>query len=74
MGEVFPDGVGGLYVDGRDPVEVARAILRLLDSPSLRQRFGRSGRAHVGRAFPAQAQADRYLELFTSLCTARVAA
>lgn len=74
MAEVFPHGVAGYYVDRRDPVEVARAILRLLDDDDLRRRMGAAGRRYVCAAYPVQAQADRYLELFTALCTARAAA
>lgn len=74
MAEVFHDGVGGFYVDHRDPIDVAQALLTLLGDKPLRQRLGRSGRQHVCAAFPMQRQADRYLELFTSLCTARLAA
>ena len=74
MAELFGHGTGGLLVDGRDPVKVAQGILPLLDDDGLRRRLGRSGREHVRRAFPLQAQADRYLELFSSIRAARAAA
>lgn len=73
MAEVFVDGDAGLYVD-HDAGAIAAAITTLLDDPARRRRMGRAGRRHVLRHFPAQAQAERYLSLFTALCTARVAA
>jgi glycosyltransferase involved in cell wall biosynthesis len=73
MAEVFPDGEGGVYVD-REATDIAQCLLRLIDDDALRLRMGCAGRNHVVARFPLQAQADRYLELFTSLCTARVAA
>ena len=74
LAEVLGHGTGGLLVDGRDPVEVARGILRLLGDDGLRLRLGRMGREHIRRAFPLQAQTDRYLELFSSIRAARAAA
>ena len=65
MAEVFGHGTGSLLVEDRDPVKVGRGILRLLDD---------DGREHVRRAFPLQAQTDRYLELFSSIRAARAAA
>ena len=56
------------------PADIAQCLLTLLNDDDLRHRMGRAGREHVVSRFPLQAQADRYLELFTSLCTARVAA
>ncbi|MBQ37493.1 MAG: hypothetical protein CME04_13990 [Gemmatimonadaceae bacterium] len=73
MAEGFDDGEGGVYVE-RDATDIAQCLLTLLNDDDLRHRMGRAGREHVVSRFPLQAQADRYLELFTSLCTARVAA
>ena len=73
MAEVFVDGEGGVYVE-RDVTDIAQCLLTLLGDRALRLRMGRAGRAHVVEQFPLQRQADRYLSLFDSLCTARVAA
>ena len=73
MAEVFEDGVGGFFVE-RDAVVLAQVLLTLLGDADLRRRLGRRGRRHVQARFPVQAQADRYVELFTSVCTARAAA
>lgn len=73
MAEVFPGGEGGVYVE-REATDIAQCLLTLINDDALRLRMGCAGRSHVVARFPLQAQADRYLELFTSLCTARVAA
>jgi glycosyltransferase involved in cell wall biosynthesis len=73
MTEIFPDGKAGVYVD-RDATDIAQCLLTLLGDNALRRRLGRAGRAHIVASFPLQAQADHYLSLFTSLCTARIAA
>ncbi len=73
MSEVFADGEGGVYVE-RDAGDIAQCLLTLLGDDALRLRMGRSGRQHVMSHFPLQAQADRYLALFSALCTARIAA
>lgn len=72
--EIFAHGTGGLFADRESPVEVARCILSLLDQEERLQRLGQIGREHVCAALSLRSQADRYLELFTSLCTARAAA
>lgn len=74
MAEVFSDGVGGVFVDSREPADIAQCLLTLLGDEHLRRRMGATGRRHVQRAFPVQRQADRYLELMHSLCSCRRAA
>ena len=49
--EVVVDGVTGLLVPPRDPDALARAIVRLLRDPQLRQDMGRAGRERVERHF-----------------------
>ncbi len=74
MAEVFPDGTGGVFVDSREPADVAQCLLTLLGDEHLRRRMGARGRRHIQRAFPVQQQSDRYLELMQSLCACRRAA
>ncbi|MBT3343553.1 MAG: glycosyltransferase family 4 protein [Gemmatimonadetes bacterium] len=74
MAEVFTDGAGGVFVDSREPTDIAQCLLTLLGDEHLRRRLGATGRRHVQRAFPVQQQADRYLELLHSLCACRRAA
>ena len=73
MSEVFVDGEGGVYVE-RDAGDIAQCLLTLLGDNALRLRMGQTGRQHVVANFPVQAQADRYLALFSALCKSRVAA
>jgi glycosyltransferase involved in cell wall biosynthesis len=73
LSEVFVDGDGGVYVE-RDAGDIAQCLLTLLGDGALRLRMGQIGRQHVAANFPLQAQADRYLALFSALCTSRVAA
>jgi len=73
MSEVFVDGEGGVYVE-RDAGDIAQCLLTLLGDSALRLRMGQTGRQHVAANFPLQTQADRYLALFSALCTSRVAA
>jgi glycosyltransferase involved in cell wall biosynthesis len=74
MAEVFADGAGGVFVDSREPADIAQCLLTLIGDDHLRRRMGATGRRHVQRAFPVQQQADRYLELLQSLNTCRRAA
>lgn len=73
MREIFVDGEAGVYVD-HCATDIAQCLLTLLGDPDLCQRMGRRGRWHVTRQFPLQAQSDRYLSLFQSLLTSRMAA
>ncbi|MCJ7507211.1 MAG: glycosyltransferase family 1 protein, partial [candidate division Zixibacteria bacterium] len=41
--ELVEDGVNGVLVPPADPVALAGAIERLLDSPFLRKQYGRAG-------------------------------
>lgn len=60
------EGETGLLVDGREPAEIAAAVLRLLRDPELAARMGQNGLAHSRRnSWPAQAQ--RFLTLCEEL-------
>jgi glycosyltransferase involved in cell wall biosynthesis len=49
--EIVVEGETGLLVPPRDPVAMADAMLRLLESPPLAEAFGRAGRARVEAHF-----------------------
>jgi glycosyltransferase involved in cell wall biosynthesis len=49
--DVVEDGVNGFLVPVRDPAALARAILRLLTEPGLRQSFGRRSRERAVAGF-----------------------
>jgi glycosyltransferase involved in cell wall biosynthesis len=49
--EIVQNGVNGILVPVRDPVAVADALVRLIDNPEIRHRFGRKGRSLVENEF-----------------------
>ena len=49
--DAVADGETGLLVDGSSPAEIARAVTRLLQNPTLARRMGAAGRARVVREF-----------------------
>ena len=65
--EVVADGVTGLLVPMRNPVELARAIRRVIEEPGLAQRLGEAGRARVESEFRAATMIERFAELYERL-------
>jgi glycosyltransferase involved in cell wall biosynthesis len=49
--DVVEDGVNGFLTPGRDPAALTRAILRLLEQPELRRRFGQVSRRRAVERF-----------------------
>jgi glycosyltransferase involved in cell wall biosynthesis len=49
--EVIEDGVTGLLVPPDDPDALAAALVRLIDDPALRLRFGQAAKARVQALF-----------------------
>lgn len=62
---VIDDGVNGLLVPPRDPDRLAKAILRLLGDPDLRQRMGAAGRAKTLSDFTWDKSTDRIERVYT---------
>ena len=48
--DAIADGQTGLLVDGSDPMDIARAVIRVLTDSDLADRFGRAGRDRVCRS------------------------
>jgi glycosyltransferase involved in cell wall biosynthesis len=65
--EVVEDGVNGLLVPPGDAAALARRILDLADSDSLRAGMSRAGRQVVQTRFTFEEQARQYQELFEEL-------
>jgi glycosyltransferase involved in cell wall biosynthesis len=65
--EVVADGVTGLLVPMRNPVELARAIRRVIEEPGLANRLGEAGRARVEAEFRASTMIERFAELYERL-------
>ena len=61
----------GVLVPARNAVDLAAAIERLYQSPSLRTRLAANARALVAREFAASAMAAQYAALYESLVSAR---
>ncbi len=57
--ELIEDGVTGLLVAPRDPVALARGLVRLIADPELRGRLAAAGCARVTRDFTLDTGADR---------------
>jgi len=65
--EAIEDGVTGLLVPPRDPVALAQAICRLLDSPELASRFGQAGRERVIERFSLERMVKETESLYLDL-------
>ncbi len=62
VAEIVEDGVNGTLVPPRDAGALAKAIEELLDSPSLREEYGRAGRLKAEREYDDREVARRYVE------------
>jgi ribosomal protein S18 acetylase RimI-like enzyme len=65
--EVVREGIEGLLVPPRDPGRLAEAILRLVEEPSLRDKFGGAARARAVERFDERQVADRVVGAYRSL-------
>jgi glycosyltransferase involved in cell wall biosynthesis len=61
--ELVVDGATGFLVPPGDPVALSVAIGRLLDDPTLRERFGAEGRSRAEKCFGRRGFVDAHLEL-----------
>ncbi len=64
MGEAITDGVEGFVVPTRDPEAMAEAIIKLIDTPSLRVRMGQAGRARVLKQFTLERQSQEFIDMY----------
>ena len=65
--EVVSHGQNGFLVPSRQAVPVADALLRLIDDPALRMRFGEESRRRALREFDEQRVIDRVLAVYRDL-------
>ncbi len=68
--EAVLHGINGFHA--RDDAEWEARLEQLIESPSLRERFGAAGRAHVERRYAMLTYQTRYVALATRLGAARV--
>jgi glycosyltransferase involved in cell wall biosynthesis len=62
--EIVADGVTGLLVPPGDPTALAAALIRLLDDPGLRRRFGDQARIRCEQRFSMDAHVDAVLDQY----------
>ena len=65
--EVVADGESGILFERENHAELARAIVRLLDDPSLATRLGETGRRLAGERFNWTQHLDTFAELYRRL-------
>ncbi|MGB5874844.1 MAG: glycosyltransferase family 4 protein [Bacteroidota bacterium] len=65
--DIVVDGVTGLYVEPGRGEQLARAISRLLDDPSLRERMGNAGRERAVRLFDRHAHLGEIEVIYNDL-------
>lgn len=65
--EAIVDGEHGLLVPAGDPRALADALIRLLDDPELRARFGQAARRRVEARFRVEDMVTRHAELYQGL-------
>lgn len=67
--ELVIDGETGILVEPDDPQELAKAIQKIIENPTLAQRMGKAGRKRVERAFSLDKQAQLMKEEFDKVLT-----
>ncbi len=65
--EVVADGVTGLLVPLRDPVNLTRALRRVIEEDGLARRLGEAGRARVEAEFGVGLMIERFAALYEQL-------
>ncbi len=68
--DIVVEGETGLYVHPRAPEELAGALIRLIDDPPLRRRFGEAGRRRVLELFDRRGQIDRLEGIYAGVLAA----
>ena len=62
--EVVEDGVNGLLVPVKDAKALAKAMIRLIEDPALRERMGKAGRAKVEQQFEERSVIKTVMESY----------
>ena len=63
--EVVQEGVNGLLVPVKDAPALARAMVRMLSDPAMRERMGKAGREKMEREFDEHIVLDKILKAYT---------
>jgi glycosyltransferase involved in cell wall biosynthesis len=62
--EVVEDGVNGLLVPVKDAEALARAMVRLIERPAMRERMGKAGREKVELEFDERIVLEKTLQVY----------
>jgi glycosyltransferase involved in cell wall biosynthesis len=65
--DIVVDGVTGIYVNPRNSAELASALSKLVDDPSLREHYGKAGRKRVLELFDQSKQISKIEQIYTDL-------
>ncbi len=68
--DIVVEEENGLYVHPRAPAELAGALIRLIDVPPLRKRYGEAGRRRVLERFDRRGQIDRLEGIYAGILAA----
>jgi glycosyltransferase involved in cell wall biosynthesis len=71
--EVVSDSATGLLAPAGDPAALAEQVLRLAETPELRQRLGEAGRQRARERFSEDRMLDDYQRLYRTMLTPRAA-
>ena len=69
--ELIEDQSTGLLIPPQNPIALANALRRLLDTPGLAQALGQAGQAHTKEYFDVRAMAQANEVLYYELLTQR---
>ncbi|HPT40402.1 MAG TPA: glycosyltransferase, partial [Candidatus Paceibacterota bacterium] len=67
--EIVEDGVNGFLVRAQKAQDLSEAIIKLMDNPSLRQRFGVAARQKILQHFSDEIVINKTTEVYGSLMT-----
>jgi glycosyltransferase involved in cell wall biosynthesis len=62
--DVVDEGVNGLLVPVRDAEALARAMVRLISNPAMRERMGKAGREKMEREFDERIVVEKTLQVY----------
>jgi len=62
--ELVIDGINGLLVPKKNPEELAKVLIKLLNDKKLREKIGKNGRERVEKYFTIEQQVEKYKKLY----------
>ncbi|GAB6162909.1 glycosyltransferase family 4 protein [Desulfothermus naphthae] len=67
--EVVKNNFNGFLVPARNPIELAKAIEKLINNKQLREQFGKNSREYIKKNFDIKIVVSKYLELYNFVLT-----